>query len=278
MIASRLDGPRPRKGLSRMKPSALGLDGWSLADLCSLPDRLLRWLADLLREVERLGKWPARLAEGYTALVPKEAPPGPLNTRPLTVLSMVYRLWAGVRLVDATAWQESWAHPAAFGFRRARSALDGAAVTQMLLELCRLRGWAVAGTSIDYVKCVDLIPQSVVLALALELGTDPGTCPALGAINKQLRRPFKIAGALGLWWQATNGTPGVPPVGDPRECAHHDLEMGGGLPTPAVVRPGGRPPPCSGRGRSGRPGTGSPAPSQGCRPRQRGAGVVGLCG
>ena len=55
MVASLLDGRRLRKGLSRMKPSTLGLDGWSLADLCSLPDRLLDWLADLLREVERLG-------------------------------------------------------------------------------------------------------------------------------------------------------------------------------------------------------------------------------
>ena len=92
MIASRLDGLRLRKGLSRMKPSALGLDGCSLADLRSLPDKLLGWLAELLREVERLGKWPARLAEGYLALIPKEGPPRPLNTRPLTDLSMVYRL------------------------------------------------------------------------------------------------------------------------------------------------------------------------------------------
>ena len=142
MIASRLDGPRLRKGLSRMKPSALGLDGWSLADLRSFPDRLLGWLADLLREVERLGKWPIRLAEGYTALIPKEGPPGPLNTRPLTVLSMVYRLWAGVRLVDAIAWQEAWAHPAAFGLRPARSAPDGAAVTQVLLQLSSSTTWS----------------------------------------------------------------------------------------------------------------------------------------
>ena len=80
-----------------------------------------------------------------------------------------------------------------------------AAVTQVLLELCRLRGWAVAGMSIDYVKCFNLIPQAVVLALPLELGMDPGTCRALGAMYKQLRRAFKIAGAFGLWWQATNG-------------------------------------------------------------------------
>ena len=126
--------------------------------------RLLGWLADLLREVERLGKWLTRLAEGYTALIPKEGPPGPLNTRPLTRLSMVYRLWAAVRLADGFAWQESWAQPAAFGFCLAKSALDGAAVTQVLLELCRLRGWAFVGMSIDYVKCFDLIPQVIVLA------------------------------------------------------------------------------------------------------------------
>ena len=92
MVASLPDGCRLRKGLSRMKPWALGLDGWSLVDLCSLPDRLLSWLADLLWEVERLGKWPARLAEGYMALIPKKGPPGPMNNRPLTCLSMVYQL------------------------------------------------------------------------------------------------------------------------------------------------------------------------------------------
>ena len=78
-------------------------------------------------------------------------------------------------------------------------------MTQVLLELCRLRGWAVVGMSIDYVKCFDLIPQAVVLALALELGMDPGTCCALGAMYKQPCRAFKIARAFSLWWQATNG-------------------------------------------------------------------------
>ena len=111
MIASQLDSPRLRKGLSRKKPSDFGLDGWSRADLRSLPDKLLGWQADFLCDVERLGKWPACLAEGYTALISEEGLPGPLNTRPLTVMSMVYRLWAGVRLVDAIAWQEPIRRP-----------------------------------------------------------------------------------------------------------------------------------------------------------------------
>ena len=44
MIASRLDGPSLHKGLSRMKPSALRLNGWSLADL-PLPTRQTAGLA-----------------------------------------------------------------------------------------------------------------------------------------------------------------------------------------------------------------------------------------
>ena len=59
--------------------------------------------------------------------------------------------------------------------------------------------------SIHYVKCFDLILRAVTLALALELGVDPGTCRALSAMYEQLCRAFNIAGALGLWWQATEG-------------------------------------------------------------------------
>ena len=121
------------------------------------------------------------------------------------VLSAVYRLWAGLRLEEVILWQESLAHPLAFGFRPNRGLLDGAAVTQLLLELCRLRGWVVVGMSINYKKCFDLTPHAIVLRVAAELGLAPDICRAIGAMYRQLRRSFKIAGCLGLWWQATNG-------------------------------------------------------------------------
>ena len=135
-----LTAPLTRERLSRraraMKPSALG----ALHDLRALPPNLMDWLAALLGFVERTGRWPGALTRAYTAPIPKEGPPGALNTRPLTVLSIVYRLRAGVRLQEAMAWQERRAHPLAFGFRSARSTADGAAVTQLLLELGRLKG------------------------------------------------------------------------------------------------------------------------------------------
>ena len=59
--------------------------------------------------------------------------------------------------------------------------------------------------SIDYVKCFDLFPQRVLLALVLELGMDPGICKAMGAMYEQLCRACKVADSLGSWWRATNG-------------------------------------------------------------------------
>ena len=90
--------------------------------------------------------------EGYIAPTHNEGPPGPLNTRPLMVLSMPCRLLVSVRLVDAIQWQEGWAH------RSTRAALDKAAVTNVHPALCRLWRWAVAAMSIHCVKCFDLIP------------------------------------------------------------------------------------------------------------------------
>ena len=205
MLHKPLTGGYLRKRLRFMHPTALGLDGWSLKDLRSLPLRLLDWLAELLTLVEVTGRWPEVLARGYTALIPKPGEEGPLGTRPLTVLSVVYRLWAGTRLWEVLRWQETWAHPEAYGFRPARGALDAAAVTQVLLELSRLKGWTPFGVNLDYVKCFDLIPQAVVLRVGQELGMEPGILRALTGMYRQLRRAFKVSGCLGSWWRATNG-------------------------------------------------------------------------
>ena len=75
--------------------------------------------------------------------------------------------WGGVRAAV------SFGHLALFDAHKARSAMDGAAATQVLLGLCCLKHRAVTGTSIDYVQCFDRIPQQVIPALALELGMDP---------------------------------------------------------------------------------------------------------
>ena len=204
MLAKQLTGPYLRRRLMAMRPSAMGLDGSSLQDLRALPDWVLHWLAQLLALIEEVGQWPALLAQGYTSLIPKPGEEGPLGTRPLTVLSMVYRLWAGARLWEVMWWQEAWVQPRAYGFRLARGAVDAATVTQVLLELARLKGWRLEGLSLDYVKCFDLIPQAVVLRIARELALTKGCCapwrPCIGSSSGRSA------------WQGRWGHGGRPPT------------------------------------------------------------------
>ena len=62
---------------------------------------------------------------------------------------------------------------------------------------------------------------------------DLGVASALGAMYQELRRAFKVAGCLDAGHQ--RHLAGLSPVRDPSEHPHHDLEVGGGIPTRAVV-------------------------------------------
>ena len=80
----------------------MGLDGWCVADLLCLP--LLNMLADLLAVVEATGKWPHIVARVYVSLIPKGEGMLPMQQRPLSVLSQLYRVWAGIRLEECMVW------------------------------------------------------------------------------------------------------------------------------------------------------------------------------
>ena len=84
MLAKQLTGPYLRRRLMAMRPSAMGLDGWSLQNLRALSDRVLHLLAQLLTLIEEMGQWPTVVAHGYTSLIPKPDEEGPLGARPLT--------------------------------------------------------------------------------------------------------------------------------------------------------------------------------------------------
>ena len=81
------------------KSTAGGLDGRAWNEIKALPLPWFSGLAILLDLVETTGTWPQGLLDAYIAMIPKadgdSTPPG---QRPLSVLPVVYRLWASLRL------------------------------------------------------------------------------------------------------------------------------------------------------------------------------------
>ena len=125
--------------------------------------------------------------------------------RPLSVLSQLYRVWAGIRLEECMIWQVKWVHPHTYGFWKKRGATDATALIALLIELHTVMRAALKGFGLDYVKCFDLIPQHVVLRVALEQGMHTGTHRALSGMYTQLTCCFKIMGCLCSFFAATNG-------------------------------------------------------------------------
>jgi hypothetical protein len=197
LIQSRLSITPARK--------ATGLDGWSVADLKRLPAFVLAFLADFLNLVEDTGTWPDSLSTGYISLIPKGEGMQPTQMRPLSVLSTIYRLWAGIRLVPVMAWQERWIHQEAYGFRTGRGAEDAWTSLSLLVELACVQKSPLEIIALDYIKCFDRVPQKVVIAIATAMGLHGRVVTPLVHMYDGLRRAFKIGGSLGAFFRATNG-------------------------------------------------------------------------
>ena len=89
--------------------SAGGLDGWGWRELKVLPVSWYDGLARILTKVEELGVWPDGLLDASITMIPKsDGDATPLGQRPLTVLPVVYRIWASTRMSQLDDWFRSW--------------------------------------------------------------------------------------------------------------------------------------------------------------------------
>ena len=62
-------------------------------------------LARILTMVEDTGIWPDGLLDAYIAMIPEtDGDATPFAQRPLSVLPIVYRVWASARMVQLEDW------------------------------------------------------------------------------------------------------------------------------------------------------------------------------
>jgi hypothetical protein len=166
---------------------------------------LLDRLACLLCKVEETGIWPNDLTQGLITLISKGEGTEPTKLRPIGIMSVVYRLWAAVRVADVMTWQETWISDELHGFRRSHSAEDVWWAQALAIEDALLQGSSLFGLSLDYGKCFDRIPVHIVLELARMRGMSPRLLVPLTSLYANLTRRFRFGGALGKQFKSTNG-------------------------------------------------------------------------
>ena len=99
--------------------SSPGVRGLPVSLWKALPPAFLSRVAALLNLVEGSGEWPREVLSAYVTMIPKASGgTRPQDQRPITVLDVLYRIWAkGVVLTWAPVLQNEYLGQAAMGFR-----------------------------------------------------------------------------------------------------------------------------------------------------------------
>ena len=115
---------RDLQEVARAKKSTVGgLDGWAWNELKALPLPWFSGLAILLELVET--HRPQGLLDAFIALIPKaDGDSTPLGQRPLSVLPVVYRIWASLRLGHLRDWVEGWLPESVFSLGTGLSSVE----------------------------------------------------------------------------------------------------------------------------------------------------------
>ena len=92
-------------------------------------------LAILLGLVESTGSWPQGLLDACIAMILKaDGDSTPLGRRPLSVLPVVYRLWASLRLGHRREWVEGWLPKSVFSLGNGLSSVEAWFSTTLDIE------------------------------------------------------------------------------------------------------------------------------------------------
>ena len=160
---------RMREGAA---PGALGIP---LAIWKVLPQCWSMAVARILLMVESEGIWPAEWTSAYVAMIPKSSGGSrPQDQRPITVLDLLYRIWAkGVVLSWQSTLQTFFLGPAAMGFRAGAGTLHVAQLLSDIISLQRQRRQELWLASFDIQKCFDTLPWWAVFGVLRHAGVAP---------------------------------------------------------------------------------------------------------
>ena len=199
--------------LSR-KPSAAGLDQVTIAMLQALP--LSGWAIPvrILNRVEGGERWPCGLLRVSLTAIPKADSASvvlPLKCRLISVLPMLYRVWASARAAQINAeWLPKIMNRHCYGGAPGRSSRNACAMDSLLWDLAHSKGVRFAAAYLDSSRCFDTLKFADLLGLASRVGLGPRVCGALRLFYRDHERFVNVRG----WLQ----TPLKPERGIPQGC------------------------------------------------------------
>ena len=193
-----IEVPDLKRELKRKKAkTSRGLDGVTLKDLRSMPDGVLQSMCLFYRHAENSGEWPAQLTSGRVVSLAKSAQPSSAaDFRPITVLSLGYRLWSSFHSRNIIAAIDEWLPPGLHGSRVGGHAGQVWHSILLSIEESHDCGTPLAGVVGDIVKAFNCLSRPVIFELAGMLRLPIHVLTAWAGCTMQMARHFEVRNNL----------------------------------------------------------------------------------
>ena len=196
---------------SRKTAAKPGCDGWRTCEVKAWPNEAWALLCAFLKFCEQHAWWPQALCHAAVVMIPKTGGLlGPLAMRPITLCSMIYLVWSGLRNRQLKEWAVDFFPAQIAGGLPERGTHTLLVPFVLELEEKALSRRNAAGKDFflgalyDKSKCFDLvIPRLAKLVLSL-VGLPHGMVGAYYAFVTQLKRFFVLGKWCGRQWTAYN--------------------------------------------------------------------------
>ena len=166
-------------------------------------------LTSLLQKIENGSPWPDPLKIGMVSFIPKDVDgdfPTPLQHRPITVLSCIYRVWSAVRHAQlAETWLPQWLPAGIYGAKHTPAADVLTYHTCQSMEKALRDKLLPGGLSYDFEKVFDRVPFRLAVNILRFRGCDEKMCRTLDKIYSDHYKMFKLDGHFDQPFVPTNG-------------------------------------------------------------------------
>jgi len=195
----------------KKKTTSAGFDGVTMTDLARMPLPVIQAFCDIFEESEKHGRWPEQLVQGKVVCLAKVSSPGsPADFRPITVFSILYRIWSSFHSRNALQWLDPVLPDGLYGNRPGRYAAQIWSKLLWCVEHSYQNSQELAGLVADLQKAFNMLPRLVIFEIAGHMGIPGNVLLAWAGALSQMRRRFLLRGSL------TEGVPSV--TGFPEGC------------------------------------------------------------
>ena len=196
--------------VQRKGATAGSLDAWGWRELKVLLASWYDGLARILTKVQDVGVWPGGLLDAFVAMIPKTCGDAtPLGQRPLSVLPIVYRIWASARMGQLDGWFRSWVPDSVFSAGGGRGSVEAWYTSSLDIEEV-LAGVADSHVHLfvaDVIQLFDTVDRGILDRVLSSLGLPDWFRHAYFEYHAHVRLRFKLSSGLGGPWTRDGGIP-----------------------------------------------------------------------